>query len=150
MANVGDKAPDITLKLHDGSSVRLSSFQGRQAVVLFFYPKDNTSVCTAEVCAFRDAFEDFSSAGAAVIGISSDGQDSHRGFADKHRLPFLLASDTDKAARKAFGVPNTMLLFPGRVTYVIDKQGTVRHVFNAMMESQGHVDEALRIVKSLN
>ena len=78
----------------------LSNYLGKQAVVLYFYPKDNTSVCTTQACAFRDAYEDFVKAGAVVIGVSSDSEESHRGFADRQRLPFLLISDADGSLRK--------------------------------------------------
>ena len=146
---VGDHAPQFSAQAHDGSTVRLADYLGRQAVVVFFYPQDNTPVCTAEACAFRDAYEDFVGAGAIVIGVSGDSLTSHQAFAAQRRLPFLLLSDADGALRRAFGVPRTLGLFPGRVTYVIDKDGIVRHVFNAPLAAGQHVREALQVVAEL-
>jgi len=148
--NLGDRVPDITLQAHDGSTVRLADMIGKRPVVLFFYPKDDTPICTKEACAFRDAYETFSAAGAEVIGISSDSGASHRAFAARHKLPFLLASDADGSLRKAFGVPKTLGLFPGRVTYVIDRSGIVRLVFSAQLASQDHVTKALAAVKAID
>ena len=120
-----------------------------KALVLYFYPKDNTPGCTAEACAFRDSHETFTDAGAEVIGISSDSADRHAGFASKHRLPFTLLADQGGRVRKAYGVPAVLGLLPGRVTYVIDRTGTVRHVFNSMTNIDGHVKEALDVVRQL-
>lgn len=146
---VGDTAPDFTLQSQAGESVTLSSFKGQKAVVLYFYPKDDTPGCTTESCTFRDSFQDFQDLGAEVIGISSDSPDSHQTFADKYSLPFTLVSDTNSAVRKAYGVPATLGLLPGRVTYVIDQRGTVRHVFNSQFNPKKHVDEALTVLKGL-
>src|SRR5579872_4220369 len=101
---VGDLAPDFTLPSATGESVSLESFIGKKNIVLYFYPKDNTGGCTAEACSFRDSYEVFKDAGAEVIGVSSDSADSHERFAAKHRLPFILLSDKDKAVRKLYGV----------------------------------------------
>lgn len=146
---VGDKAPDITLPDASGQPVSLKDFQGKKTVVLYFYPKDDTPGCTKEACGFRDSYTVFQEAGAEVIGVSSDDVASHRKFADRYQLPFTLLSDTRNEARKAFGVPATLGLLPGRVTYVIDKNGIVRHIFNSQLNFQGHIDESLKIVKSL-
>jgi len=145
----GDPAPDVTAIAQDGQRISLADFRGRQPVVLFFYPKDGTAICTKEACAFRDAFEDFVAAGAAVIGVSSDTEDQHRDFASAHRLPFHLLSDYDGALRQAFGVPKTLGIMPGRVTYVIDREGIVRHIFNSQFAAGRHVAEALMIVRGL-
>lgn len=148
--NVGDPAPNFNVTAHDGQTISLADFRGKQAVVVFFYPRDNTTVCTKEACAFRDSYQDFVAAGAAVIGISSDSTESHQQFAATQRLPYLLVSDSDGALRKAFGVPKTLGFLPGRVTYVIDRQGIIRHIFNSQLQAQQHVDEALAIVKQLS
>lgn len=145
----GDKAPDFTLPSQTGESVRLSDRLGERSVVLYFYPKDETRGCTAEACAFRDSYEVFADAGAEVIGISSDSVDKHAAFADHHKLPFTLLSDKGGAVRKNYGVPAALGLLPGRVTYVIDRTGTVRHVFNSMTNIGGHIDDALTVVKKL-
>ena len=148
--NVGDIAPPFNATAHDGRPVSLAEFRGKQAVVVFFYPRDNSPVCTKEACAFRDSYQDFVDAGAAVIGISSDSEESHQSFAATQRLPYLLLSDSEGALRKAFGVPKTLGILPGRVTYVIDREGVVRHVFNSQLQGLKHVDEALAVVKKLN
>ena len=146
---VGDKAPDFTLPSQTGEQVRLQDRLGERVVVLYFYPKDNTSGCTAEACAFRDSYETFTDAGAEVIGVSSDSADKHAGFASKHRLPFTLLADQGGRVRKAYGVPAALGFLPGRVTYVIDRTGTVRHVFSSMTNIDGHVSEALEVVRQL-
>jgi peroxiredoxin Q/BCP len=146
---VGDTAPDFTLPDQTGQSVTLSSFRGEKAVVLYFYPKDDTPGCTTESCSFRDSYQDFQATGAEVIGISSDSPDSHQKFAGKYNLPFTLVSDQNAKVRKAYGVPATLGLLPGRVTYVIDKAGTVRHVFNSQFNPTQHVAEALQVLKAL-
>ncbi len=138
----GDVAPDFALPDASGKTVRLSDFRGRKPVVLYFYPKDDTPGCTKEACTFRDQYRDFEDAGAEVIGVSSDSPESHAKFAAKYRLPFTLLADGDGAVRKRYGVPTTLGLLPGRVTYVIDKQGIVRHVFNSQFQAKQHVAES--------
>jgi thioredoxin-dependent peroxiredoxin len=145
----GDRAPDFTLPSQAGEPVRLSERLREHSVVLYFYPKDETRGCTAEACAFRDSYEVFTDAGAEVIGVSSDSVDKHAGFADHHNLPFTLLSDEGGAVRKSYGVPGTLGVLPGRVTYVIDRDGTVRHTFNSMTNIGRHVDDALKMVKRL-
>jgi thioredoxin-dependent peroxiredoxin len=146
---VGDRAPDFTLPAQSGEPVRLYDRLGERVIVLYFYPKDNTSGCTAEACAFRDSYETFTEAGADVIGISSDSADKHASFAGQYKLPFTLVSDKGGRIRKEYGVPAALGLIPGRVTYVIDRQGTVRHVFNSMTNIGQHVSDALEVVKRL-
>lgn len=146
---VGDKAPDFTLPSQAGEPVRLYDRLGQRVVVLYFYPKDDTPGCTAEACAFRDSHEIFSDAGAEVIGISSDSVDKHASFAGRHQLPFTLLSDKGAKVRKSYGVPAVLGLLPGRVTYVIDREGVVRHVFNSMTHISQHIDDALKIVREL-
>jgi peroxiredoxin Q/BCP len=145
----GDKAPDFTLQSQSGEAVRLYDRLGERAVVLYFYPKDNTRGCTAEACAFRDSHEVFTDAGAEVIGVSSDSVQRHVAFAGRHRLPFTLLSDQAGQVRKSYGVPTVLGVLPGRVTYVIDHQGTVRHVFNSMTGIDQHVNEALKVVREI-
>ncbi|MFV2196931.1 peroxiredoxin [Nocardiopsis sp. LOL_012] len=146
---VGDTVPDVTLPTQTGEQVRLHDRLGEHPVVLYFYPKDNTAGCTAQACAFRDSHEVFTDAGAEVIGISSDSVERHAAFADQHKLPFTLLSDEGGAVRKKFGVPSALGLLPGRVTYVIDREGVVRHVFNSMTGIDKHVEEALTVVRGL-
>lgn len=147
---IGDRAPDFSATTHDGSSIRLSDYFGKRALVVFFYPKDGTSICTQEACAFRDSYEQFTDAGADVIGISGDTDERHRSFVREHKLSFPLISDRDGSLRKAFAVPKTWGLIPGRVTYVIDKEGVIRQIFSAQFASDQHVREALLAVDAAN
>jgi peroxiredoxin Q/BCP len=139
----GEPAPDFELPDAEGKRVRLADYRGKKAVVLYFYPKDDTPGCTAEACSFRDSYEDFQDAGAEVIGVSSDSASSHAKFAKRHKLPFTLLSDAKGLVRKKYGVPTTLGLMPGRVTFVIDKKGIVRRVFNSQLQATRHVSEAL-------
>lgn len=146
---VGDQAPDFEWALPTGERIQVSDFLHKKVVVLFFYPRDESPVCTLEACAFRDAYDQFVEAGAVVIGISGDSAESHTEFATRHALPFYLVSDRDNLIRKAFGVPRTLGLLPGRVTYVIDTNGAVRLVFSAQLAADRHVTEALRVIREL-
>lgn len=148
--DVGQRAPDFDLADAHGKHVRLADFRGKRAVVLYFYPKDDTPGCTKEACSFRDSYEAFNEVGAEVIGVSSDSEASHGKFAIKYKLPFTLLADAGGAVRKQYGVPATLGLLPGRVTFVIDREGIVRHVFNSQLQATRHVDEALKILKRLN
>jgi peroxiredoxin Q/BCP len=147
---VGDQAPDFTLATQNGKTVSLHDFHGEKSIVLYFYPKDETPGCTAEACAFRDSYEVFTDAGAEVIGISSDSETSHQRFASKHSLPFILASDPKGATRKLYGVGNNLGILPGRVTYIIDKQGTVKHIFSSAFAVEKHISEALQTMQTIN
>jgi len=150
MLHAGDRAPEFTVTAADGQRVSLADFRRNHTVVIFFYPRDNTSICTQEACAFRDAYEDFVQVGAVIIGVSSDSNESHQSFAAEYRLPYIMLADIDGSLRRMFGVPNSLLILPGRVTYVIDREGIVRHVFNALLQGKQHMEEALRIVRELN
>jgi thioredoxin-dependent peroxiredoxin len=147
----GTPAPDFEKTTHTGETLTLSQFRGVKTVVLYFYPKDETPGCTAQACSFRDAYEDFVDAGAVVIGVSADNLDRHEQFAAHHRLPFELISDDDGMLRRKYNVPTSMLgMLPGRVTYVIDREGKVQHVFNSQLQAKRHVKEALAVVKRLS
>jgi thioredoxin-dependent peroxiredoxin len=149
MIGVGERAPDFTLPAGDGRSVSLADFRGKKAVVLFFYPKDETPGCTREACEFRDSFDRFGDAGAEVIGVSDDDVESHKKFAAHHRLQMTLLSDAGGRVRERFGVKALFGILPDRVTFVIDREGVVRHVFAARLRFGKHVDEALAVVKTL-
>ena len=148
MIRPGTRAPDVLLTTTDGPK-KLSDFLGRKTVVLYFYPKDETTGCTIEACSFRDHYEDFVAAGAEVIGVSRDSLQSHDSFKDHHRLPFILATD-DGSVAKAFDVDRGLFgLVPGRITYVIDKDGFVRDSFSSQVRMKAHVERALQLVKTL-
>jgi peroxiredoxin Q/BCP len=146
---VGDKAPDFALPDQSEVVVSLKDFVGSKIVVLYFYPKDFSRGCTAEACTFRDSYDVFVEAGAQVIGVSSQSVDSHNKFAIANKLPFVLLSDEGGKVRELYGVPSTFGLLPGRVTYIIDKMGIVRHIFSSQLNPTKHIEEALRIVKEI-
>lgn len=146
---VGNPAPDFEAVDHTGKPVRLSSLRGRP-VVVFFYPRDHTPACTVESCGFRDATPELTKLGATVIGVSSDSDASHAGFATKHSLAYPLVSDPEGKLRKLFGVPRSIFgLLPGRVTYVIDGGGVVRLVYGAPLRPGEHVRRAVEAVRKL-
>jgi thioredoxin-dependent peroxiredoxin len=129
--------------------VSLDDYRGKNSVVVYFYPRDFSKGCTAEACEFRDSYEEFKKLGAEVIGISGDSLQSHEAFAREHRLPFILLSDPDGSVRKAYGVRKSLGLIPGRVSFLIDKMGIVRHVFSSQTKATAHVSEAIEVLKSL-
>jgi thioredoxin-dependent peroxiredoxin len=145
----GSLAPNFTLPSQSGKMVSLRDFLGKKPVILFFYPKDDTPGCTKEACAFRERHEDFRELNAEVIGISSDPVESHRSFAAKHELPFTLLSDEGGKVRNLYGASSTFGLVPGRVTYVLDKEGVVRHIFSSQLGVEEHVEEALEALRSI-
>jgi len=146
--NVGDKAPDFTLPSQLGDNVTLSEYFGKKNVVLYFYPKDESPGCTREACAFRDSYELFTDLGAEVIGVSADSVESHKAFAEHHNLPFTLLSDVDNSVRKLYGATSSLGI-PGRVTFIIDKKGVVRHVFSSQLQAEKHVIEAREVLKKI-
>ncbi|HIT62907.1 MAG TPA: thioredoxin-dependent thiol peroxidase [Candidatus Ventrimonas merdavium] len=134
MLEAGMKAPDFTLKDKDGNEITLSAFAGKK-VVLYFYPRDNTPGCTKQACAFAGAYEGFRQKDVIVIGVSKDSQASHRKFAEKYNLPFLLASDPELAAIQAYDVWKEKKLYGKasmgvvRTTYIIDENGIIEKVY---------------------
>ena len=147
---VGSTIPTFSLKNQLGQLFAIDSVLGKKNLVIYFYPKDDTPGCTKEACSFRDQFEVFEDADAMVIGISGQSVDSHKQFAEKHRLNYTLLSDEGNIVRKLFGVPTNLFgLIPGRVTYVIDKTGKVIFMFDSQFQAEKHVEETLRILKEL-
>jgi peroxiredoxin Q/BCP len=144
--SVGDPVPDVSFRDGDGL-VRLRDLVGERVLVLYFYPKDETAGCTAQACSFRDRYQDFTDAGADVIGVSTDTARSHDSFKRHHRLPFRLLTDEGGAAAKAMGVKKTLGIVAGRSTFVIDRDGVVRLRWDGQMGAVRHVDEALAYVK---
>jgi peroxiredoxin Q/BCP len=145
----GDKAPVFTLTDQEGKMYRLADHIGKATLVIYFYPKDESYGCTKEACSFRDNYEVFREAGAEVIGISADDSDSHKTFAANHRLPFTLLSDPDGRVAGRYGVGRTMGIFRGRVTFVVDKNGIVRGRYSSQVNYDKHIEEALRVIRSL-
>lgn len=147
---VGDKIPSFTLLDQYGKAFSMENWLGKKAIVLYFYPKDDTPGCTKEACKFRDEYEDFTDLDAIVIGISSDNVASHKNFSDKYQIPFTLLADTEKTVRKLFGVPKSMGFLPGRVTYVINKKGEIIYLFNSMTKAELHVEKSIQFIKESN
>lgn len=131
---VGDIVPKFQAKDAAGAIFDSQSIIGKKAVIIYFYPKDDTPQCTAQACGFRDNYTDFVDLGVEVVGISSDEVNSHQEFIQKYNLPFILLSDSNKEIRKLFGVPSSLLgLLPGRVTYLVDENGVIQMIFNSML-----------------
>ncbi|WP_298374303.1 thioredoxin-dependent thiol peroxidase [Azospirillum sp.] len=151
--DVGTTAPDFTMPTDGGGSVTLSALRGKP-VVLYFYPKDDTSGCTSEACGFRDQLPDFSAVDAVVIGVSKDSVASHDKFKAKYELPFALASDVDGSVSDAYGVWVEKSMYGRkymgleRATYLIDKDGVVRNVWRKAKVT-GHVAAVLKAVQAL-
>jgi len=135
MLKVGDKAPDFTLQSDKGEMVTLSDFFGKSAVVLYFYPKDNTPGCTKEACSFRDNLDEIIAKRAVVLGISPDSLKSHQNFVKKQELNFTLLSDPDHKVAELFGAWGEKKMYGKtyegilRTTFIIGKDGTIKHVF---------------------
>lgn len=144
----GSPAPDFELPDQQGQAVRLSHLLEQGWVVLFFYPKDHSPVCTTQVCAFRSAYHEFQDAGAEVVGISSDSVESHQKFVQNQSLPFTLLSDQNGEIAAHYGVQKTFGLIPGRVTFVIDPQGMIRLAYPSQFNAKAHMQKALALLKS--
>jgi peroxiredoxin Q/BCP len=142
-------APDFARPAANGDLIRLSDFRDRQHVVLYFYPRDNTAICTAQACEFRDRYAEFSATDAVVIGVSGNSLPSHRQFAETHALPFYLLSDADGSLRELYCVANRLWLIPQRATFVIDKQGVVRMVFVSLWQGPAHAQQAIGMLRRL-
>ena len=147
MVSEGQPAPDFERLDQHAQTVRLSLLRGR-IVVLYFYPRSDTPACTAEACAFRDVYADLAETGCEVIGVSHDPAPIQQAFATRHGLPFHLVSDSSGELRRLYGVPKTLGLLPGRVTYIIDREGIVKKVINTQFRPLKHVQDALELVKS--
>jgi len=148
LLKVGDKAPPFALPDQDGNTVDVGSMIGKRALVVYFYPKDFTTGCTMEAHEFRDMHEQFLANGAEVIGISADDVKTHKEFAVEHELPFKLLADTENKVRDLYGAWG-MAHTPGRVTFLIDRQGIIRMVFSSQIQPKKHIEEGLRILKEI-
>lgn len=150
----GEKAPDFTLPDQDGNDVSLHDLLKEGAVVIFFYPRAFTPTCTAEACAFRDSFEEFADAGARIVGISADPVDRQKAFHDKYQLTFPVLSDPETNVYDAYGLrassKSSLWQMNDRVTFVIDRDGFVRHHSTGLLVSDPHVQESLKVVLSLD
>ena len=147
---IGEHVPDLTVTDHKNQELKLSALYQQGCLVLYFYPKDGTPVCTKEACSFRDAYDDFLEAGATVIGVSGDSDSSHSSFASKHDLPFHLVADEDGLLKNTFGIKSLLGIMPERATFVIDQMGIVREIVRSSFSADKHVDESLQLVQKLS
>ena len=147
---VGSRVPEFSLPDQNGNTFNLFSILGKKNIVIYFYPKDDTPGCTKEACSFRDQYEIFKEVDGEILGISSDDVASHKRFAEKYHLPYTLLSDNNNEVHKLFGVPSNLLgLIPGRVTYVVNKQGKVIHIFNSQKDAEKHIEESMKALKNM-
>lgn len=145
---IGDHLPSFSLPNQDGIIVSIDDIRRDRKLVLYFYPKDNTMVCTREACGFRDSYSKFEMMDCEIVGISSDSPKSHHQFATKHYLPFTLLSDSENKVRKLLGVPKDLLgLLSGRYTYVINENGIIIHIFNNHLSAAKHITESLKALE---
>ena len=144
---VGDTMPSFTLTAQNGKTFNSADYVGKSFLVIYFYPKDESMVCTKEACSFRDSFDDFTKAGAKVIGINGGTVESHKEFAEHNKLPFILLSDPDNKVYAKFGVKNKMFM-TGRETFIVDKHGKIVYAYEAMMQGKKHADDALAFIKA--
>ena len=151
--NAGDKAPAFSLTNTGGKTVKLSDFKGKK-LVLYFYPKDATPGCTKEACAFRDDYAQLKKRGVEVVGVSADDQKSHQKFTEKYSLPFTLLSDPGHEMIEAYGAWGEKSLygrkFMGilRMTYIIDEQGRIVHIFKKV-KPETHGQDVLKVIDAL-
>lgn len=145
--DVGDKLPAFSLTDQHGKVFNTRDYVGKSVLVIYFYPKDESMVCTKEACSFRDSFNDFTKAGATVIGINSGTVASHKEFSDHYKLPFTLLSDPDNKVYHLFGIKKFMFM-TGRKTFVVALNGTIVFSYESMLQGKEHADDALKFIKS--
>jgi thioredoxin-dependent peroxiredoxin len=143
----GDKVPSFTLQDQNGNAFNINDYIGKKKMVIYFYPKDESLVCTKEACSFRDSYADFTDANAIVVGVNSGSVDSHKAFAAKNRIPFTLLSDPGNKVLKQFGIKN-LLFITGRETFVVDLDGKIAFSFRANMAGSAHAEKVLAFLKS--
>ena len=147
---IGDKAPEILGKDEQGREIRLSDYRGRK-LVLYFYPKDNTSGCTAEACSLRDSYGELQASGYEVVGVSKDSAESHVKFKEKHKLPFPLIADVDKTLMEAMGAWGEKNMYGKktmgtiRTTFIIDEMGKIEQIFaGKQVKTKEHAEQILK------
>ena len=143
----GDALPAFTLKDQDGHIFNSTDFVGKEILVIYFYPKDESMVCTKEACAFRDSYDQFIKTGAKIIGINDGSVASHKAFQQHHKLPFTLLSDPGNKVYDLFGIKGKLFL-PGRKTFVVDLKGKIVYTHEAFLAGQEHADETLKFIKA--
>ena len=147
MLKEGDVIPDFSLPDHSNKMVSISSTDGKKRVI-YFYPKDNTRVCTEQACAFRDWQDDLTELGYEVIGISSDSPKTHLVFKANHQLGFMLLSDVNGKVRKSFGSSLFFNLIPLRKTYVVNEKGRIEFIYESFFEGKEHIEKIKNYIKN--
>ena len=142
----GDPVPRFSLIDQDGKIFKVSDCIGKKVMVIYFYPKDESMVCTKEACAFRDNFNEFTKEGAIVVGINGGTVASHKSFQQHYKLPFILLSDPNNKVYTLFGVKNSMFM-PGRETFVVNLKGKIVYTHTAMLQGKAHADDALEFIR---
>lgn len=145
---IGESAPDFTLEGTKTGTFQLKKRLEAGPLVLFFYPKDFTSGCTAESCSFRDHHAAFARKGISVFGVSRDDIPTHKRFIEAHTLPYDLLSDPDARVHTLYGLKKRFLIFMDRVTFVIDQGGVIRHIFDSKVDMGGHIQTALKTLQA--
>ena len=145
---VGDSLPPFALQSQDGKLFNTADYLGKNILVIYFYPKDESAVCTKEACAFRDGYSAFTKAGAIVAGINDAAVETHQKFAQNHQLPFFVLSDPGNKVMRLFGV-RKKLVFTGRETFVIGLNGKVLYAYNSFLEGKAHADKTLEFINTL-
>jgi peroxiredoxin Q/BCP len=145
--SVGDFIPSFELKNHSNELIKISPEDNKKRII-YFYPKNNTRVCTAQACSFRDWQNDFIDLGYHVIGISGDSAKSHANFKEEHQLNFILLSDSKAKVRKQFGVNALLGLISGRKTFVVNELGIIEFIYDALMEGEEHIEKSLKFIRS--
>jgi peroxiredoxin Q/BCP len=145
---VGEKAPSFSLRDQNDNLFNSADYLGKKILVIFFYPKDESTVCTKEACSFRDSYSDFTKAGALVVGINSASVESHRSFARNHQFPYILLSDPGNMVLKMFGVRDKFFM-SGRETFVVDRSGKVVFTYDSFVNGKAHEKETLKFIQSL-
>jgi len=146
---IGDSLPSFSLPDKNGILQSIDEIRKGRNLVLYFYPKDETLVCTKQACGFRNDYAEFERNNCEIVGISSDPPESHRQFIDHHHLPFILLSDVNNEVRTLLGVPRDLLgLISGRYTYVINKKGIIIHIFNDYLFASKHITESLKALEN--
>lgn len=146
---IGDCIPLFTLKDQHGNEFHVDDWVGNKTLVIYFYPKDESNICTKEACAFRDSYQEFTDAGSLVIGINSGTPESHLAFAEHHRLPFTLLSDPDNRVLKEFGIKNVLFL-TGRETFVFDIHGILAFKYRGFLDGSAHAEGVLQFLREAN
>jgi thioredoxin-dependent peroxiredoxin len=149
---VGSAAPDFTAKLSDGREVSLRDFRGKSSVVLYFYPRDFTSGCTAQACSMRDGYARLTARNVVLLGVSADNQASHDAFRSRYTLPFPLIADTSRTLMHLYGVERLggLIPIPKRVTYLIDKSGVIRLAAHHEVAMDEHLADVLKTVREMD